>query len=181
MSEPENEPNPYESPDTESALSSKRTGIPPAAYAGILAAAGVSILIVVALFIFLPGIAVLTALVLVPANLRAIIYMRREFHATGAWPEGWDQASALFLSALIMIPIWIATGIAFSAVCWAGAMIAVSVFPKGDEYGISNMFYGGVPIGLITGLISFVLCFRFTLRTSRTQVEYADDKPESRT
>lgn len=178
MSEPEREPNPFESPETENVPANKPLRVPQAAYTGTLAAAGISILVVLGLFIVVPGIAVLVALVLVPANLRAILSMRREFRASGIWPEGWQQASAFFISALIMIPIWIATGIAFYAVCWAGAMIAVSVFPKGDEYGFTNMIYGGVPVGLIAGLISFVLCFRLTLQRTSAQPEADDDTPK---
>jgi len=181
MSQPNDEPNPFESPGSKSHHAAMRSRMPRAAYRGTLAAAGVSIFLVIGLFFFTPGIAVLTALVLVPANLRAILTMRREFQATGVWPEGWQQATAFLLSALIMIPIWIATGVAFYAVCWAGGMIALTLFPKGDEYGLSNLLLGGVPLGLIVGLISFVLCFRFTLRNSSAPAEPVDDKSETRT
>ncbi|QDU75112.1 hypothetical protein Pan97_21350 [Bremerella volcania] len=176
MSEPGKEPNPYKSPETEDAGAKMESGMPPAALTGTLAAAGVSVLIIIGLFLVSPGIGVLAALVLVPANLRAILAMRKEFRATGRWPEGWNQASAFVISTLIMIPIWIATGIAFYAVCWAGAMIAVSAFPKGDEYGFTNMIYGGIPIGLIAGLVSFMLCFRLTLRSTSGQAEMEDRK-----
>lgn len=181
MSESEKEPNPFESPESESAAAETKADVPEGAYNGTLAAAGFSVLLIIGLFILSPGIGVLAAMILVPANLRAILAMRREFQATGNWPAGWDQASALFISALIMIPIWIATGIAFYAVCWAGAMIAYSVFPKADEYGLANMLYGGVPIGLIAGLISFVLCFRLTLRGISTQPEVKEDESQAGT
>lgn len=176
MSESEKEPNPFESPESENASAEPASTMPQAALTGTLMAAGISILIVIGLFLVTPGLGVLAALVLVPANLRAILAMRKEFLATGSWPEGWGQASALIISALIMIPIWIATGIAFYAVCWAGALIAISAFPKGDEYGFTNMLYGGVPIGLTAGLISFVLCFRLTLRSISTPTGVDEEK-----
>lgn len=174
MPEPVKEPNPFESPESESTREAKVSGMPQAAFAGTFVAAIVSVLIVVGLFFVTPGLGVLAALVLVPANLRAILLMRKAFQATGNWPLGWSLASAFVISTLIMIPIWIATGIAFYAVCWAGAMIAVSVFPKADEYGLANMLYGGVPIGLIAGLVSFVICFRLTLQSNFAPTDIED-------
>lgn len=162
MSEPEKEPNPFQSPESQDTGAKKMSQ---AAVVGILVAAVVSLLTVIVLFLVVPGVGVLAALVLVPANLRAIVIMRREFRKSGNWPAGWELASAFVISTLIMIPVWIASGVAFYAVCWAGAMIAVTVFPKADDYGLGNMILGGVPIGLIAGLTSFVLCFRLTLRS----------------
>lgn len=176
MTEPRKEPNPYESPESESVGAETESPMSGSTLVGTLIAAAVSIVIIVGLLIVAQGIGVLAALILVPANLRAVLTMRKEYQATGHWPHGWDQVSALVISALVMIPIWIATGIAFYAVCWAGAMIAYSVFPRGDEYGIANMLYGGVPIGLIAGIISFVLCFRLTLRSNSVPIEVQDDK-----
>lgn len=177
MSEPEQEPNPYQPPETDETSLLQKPQAPQAAYVGTLVAAGISVLIVTGIFFVAPGIAVITALVLVPANLRALLLLRRAFQATGDWPDGSQQLSAIFVSVFLMIPIWIATGIAFYAVCWAGAMIAVSVFPKGDEYGISNMLYGGVPIGLVVGLISFVFCFRLSLRNASRPADGEKQRP----
>ncbi|PQO25957.1 hypothetical protein C5Y96_21120 [Blastopirellula marina] len=176
MPEPEKEPNPFESPEAECGGAQPDPGTPQTALIGALAAAAVSFLIAFGLFLVTPGLGVIAAMLLVPANLRAFLAMRKELQSTGTWPQGWQQASALVISALIMIPVWIATGIAFSAVCWAGAMIGLSAFPKGDEYGFSNMLYGGIPIGLIAGLISFVLCFRLTLRSISTPTGVDEEK-----
>lgn len=176
MSEPQKEPNPFQSPESESTGGGADPQISRSTLVGTLIAVAVSIVIIIGLFVVAPGIGVLAALILVPANLRAVLAMRKDFQTTGHWPHGWDQVSALVISALIMIPIWIATGITFYAVCWAGAMIAYSVFPRGDEHGIANMLYGGVPIGLIAGLISFVLCFRLTLRSHSVPTEVQGDK-----
>ncbi len=164
MPEPEKEPNPYQSPDGQESEAKEIAKVSQAALVGTIAAAVVSLVIVIILFLVAPGIGVLAALVLVPANLRAILVMRKEFQKSGDWPAGWELTSAFVISTLIMIPIWIASGVAFYAVCWAGAMIAVAIFPKADDYGFGNMILGGVPIGLIAGLVSFVLCFRLTLR-----------------
>lgn len=181
MPESEKEPNPFQSPESENVGVKPKSGMPQTPLAGTLVAAVVSILLVIGLFWVLPGLGVLAALVLVPANLRAVLTMRKECQATGSWPKGWEQASAFLLSALIMIPVWIATGIVFCAVCWAGARIAFNAFPRGDEYGFTNMFYGGVPIGLVAGLISFVLCFRLTLRSisAPPEVDEEESKPIS--
>jgi len=177
MSEPEQEPNPYQPPQTDDASSQENSSVPQAAYMSTLVAAGGSVLIVTGLAFVAPGIAVIAALVLVPANLRSLLMLRKAFQANGNWPDGSQQLSAFFVTAFLMIPIWIATGIAFSAVCWAGAMIAVSIFPWGDENGISNMIYGGIPIGLIVGLISFVFCFRLSLRNATRPADGEKQRP----
>lgn len=181
MSTPEKEPNPFQSPESPHGRANEEKGLSQHSLRATIAAAVVSILIVVGLFLVAPGVGVLAALVLVPANLRAILLLRREFQANGNWPAGWNQVSAFVVSALVMLPVWIATGIAFYAVCWAGAMIAVTAFPMSDDYGFTNMIIGGIPLGLIAGLISFILCFRLTLRSDSTQADIEGENSKRET
>ncbi|MHC2066795.1 hypothetical protein ACYFX5_04940 [Bremerella sp. T1] len=184
MNDTPSEPNPFESPEADPALLPDETDrpLPGDAYIAFLRAAGLSILLIVGLYFVSPGVSLIALFILVPANLRSALRLRREFRATGQWPKGGAQATAFFISTLIMVPLLIAAGIAFFAVCWAGAMIAVNAFPKADDYGFTNMLLGGVPAGLIAALVAFVLVFRLTLPTATrrdTPVENVADRPQS--
>ena len=155
MNASETDPNPYGSPKSTEDFS---PGATESEYLALLVAIVVTFLILFVLYLLTPGIGLLATMVLVPAIVRWFLCLRRKTIAEGRSAPLGQQFSLFLISVLVMVPVLVATVITFCAVCWAGATIAINIFPEKKPYeGIGTMLLGGVPAGLLAALA--VLCF----------------------
>lgn len=77
----------------------------------------VAIVACVAVGIAVPGLGVLLGMVFVPAVVRAAAVMKRKAKAAGAKSTAGQMTSAVLASAGVSIAVWLASAIAFAAVC----------------------------------------------------------------
>lgn len=176
MTEPSRDPNPFQSPQSEGEIASvagRRS------YVIFYLAVALTIAVVTGLLFLAPGLALLAALVLVPANIRFFLRLGRDAEYSGQWPTIGHQLGLVILSVLMTIPVVIAAGIAFYAVCLAGATIALYTLPKTDDYGFGTALLGGVPLGLAAGIAMIVLCYRYTMKVIPDRPRRLVDKEEN--
>lgn len=160
MNPPETDPNPYGSPKSTTDLT---PGPTESEFLALLVAIVLSCLFLGVLYVLVPGVGIVATLVLVPAIVRWFICLRRKAVVEGHSLAPGQQISLFFISAFIMIPVLFASGITFFAVCGAGAMTAVSLFPSQSSYDYDAMFFGGVPAGLIAALAMMIFVIRQTI------------------
>ncbi|GAA4422318.1 hypothetical protein [Bremerella cremea] len=175
MTEPSRDPNPFQSPQSEgeiAAVDGRRS------YAIFYLSVVLTIAVITLLLFLVPGVAVLVALVLVPANIRFFLRLGRDAEYSGQWPTIGHQLGLVILSVLMTVPVVIAAGIAFYAVCFGGALIATATLPKSDDYGIGTALIGGVPLGLAAGITMIVVCYRYTMKVIPDRPRRRVDKEE---
>ena len=97
-----------------------------------------------------PGLGVILGMVLMPATVRAAIVVKRRREATGAGCTPEQIASAVFASAGISIAVWMASAVAFAAVCTPVGLVAFSIDSKSI---VSAVFAFG--LGGLAGLAVF--------------------------
>lgn len=152
------EENPFESP--QSPPGAAEHGWPSKPY---WTAVIFTVVAVVLLLPFLPGLAILVALFAAPGLVRAHIRLRREYFATGQEATATQQFQDVLISMLVGGLVTVAAGAAFFAVCLGGFVAAESVLPGRNDYGITNLLRAGLPLGSIAGLTAFYFLFRWSL------------------
>ena len=105
----------------------------------------------VAIGLAVPGLGVLLGMVFVPAVVRAAAVMKRKAKVAGARSTAGQMTSAVLASAGISIAVWLASAIAFAAVCTPVALVAAGLAGNGEFVTLA------IPFGLggLAGLGSF--------------------------
>jgi len=177
------EENPFKSP---AEPQGSRKGHVKTAYWGTLIG---TILVVIAVYPFAPGISMIVASIGAAGFLRTFFAMRRVYAAEGVPIDSSLQLQMLGSSALLAVPILIASAIAFYAVCLGGTIVAMPIASKAsggdDPYGISGFLFVGIPLGAVVGIAVFTVCLRWSLwlsgpkpkKVSKQQTE-SSDMPE---
>lgn len=125
---------------------------------------GIAVLGLTVLILFLPGLAILVALVAVPGLIRAGLKLQPKRAQVAASPSMQDQVQVIGLSLLMGIPISLATGIAFLVLCFGGALIGQQLPPwKNDNYNITNMLLVGGTLAVLGGMAVMILMVRWSL------------------
>lgn len=151
------EENPFESPRGAAALANEAWSA-----RGFWIAGGATVIISVFMLPFVPGLAVLIALVNLPALVWAGRRVRREVDATGRVPATADQMLLVSLGVLVTLLLLSASGMAFFTFCLGGFAVAETIQPSRD-YGATNLLIAGLPLGSIAGLVVFFFLFRWSL------------------
>jgi Na+-driven multidrug efflux pump len=131
--------NPFTSP-VEQSSEPKRREVDSALWITLI----VVIVVCSAVSIAAPGLGVPLAMVFVPAVVRASAVMKRDAKAPGATNSAGQTASAIFASAGISIAVWMASAVAFAAVCTPAALVALSIDPNGAATEAVAFGLGGV-------------------------------------
>jgi hypothetical protein len=108
----------------------------------------VVIVVCTAIGIAAPGIGVLLGMVFVPAVVRAAAVMKRDAKAAGVGSTAGQMVSAVFASAGISIAVWMASAVAFAAVCTpvglVGGLVADSIRSNGIVFVVLAFGLGGM-------------------------------------
>lgn len=135
--------NPFTSP-TEPASEPKRREVESELWFALI----VVIVACTAIGIAAPGIGVLLGMVFVPAVVRAAAVMKRDAKVAGARNSAGRMTSAVFASAGISIAVWMASAVAFAAVCTpvglVGGLVAASIRSDGTVLVVLAFGLGGM-------------------------------------
>jgi hypothetical protein len=133
------EANPFTAPST-STEQPTVTAKEPSLVTAILIATLVSLLIT----FLLRGLGILFGLVLVPAVIRAAAVLKRQRTSDSPAVRESGYSHALMASIAVMFLIWLASAIAFAAVCTPVALVALSIDPNGKATEAFAFGLGGV-------------------------------------
>lgn len=174
-----NEPNPFKSPESGLPADKREATV---SKMGVWGTGLASLVLITFLLWLAVGLGIVVALILIPAQLRAIVRYQRSLDEQGNWPSPEQQVQIFMVSVLICIPVLLAGVIGFGVVCFGGAMIAIAVVPpsQADPYRIGTMLWGGVPIGLLVGLVVYGAMWWWSLgtRSDQPQKELPAREPE---
>ncbi|MEX1041495.1 MAG: hypothetical protein WDZ51_12730 [Pirellulaceae bacterium] len=148
--------NPFQSPVSADAVELRE--YPIGLFGGINA---FLILVCAGLWFFEPGLGILAGLLVGPSLLRGVVHIYRGRKCGEAIVK---PVSLILNSLLLMIPILLATVVAFGiscvAVSWTMSTL-VDFLPFRD--GFAELVFLGFPVGLICGAITFVVLFLLTM------------------